>query len=148
VYKSIMRNLGVLSGLLTNRSFSTKKLNVLVYNCKTKTKEPLKIRNNLLTWYVCGPTVYDSMHIGHARSVFFILIPKHTIVAYIPTTLSTIFVQFCFSCYVKFDIIRRILENYFQLSVFQVMNVTNVDDKIISKARALNIDPLQLARFG
>ncbi|KAL4113219.1 hypothetical protein QTP88_016883 [Uroleucon formosanum] len=111
----IMRNGSVLSSLLTNRSFCTKKSNVLVYNCKTKTKEPLKC-NKLLTWYVCGPTVYDSMHIGHA------------------------------SCYVKFDIIRRILENYFQLSVFQVMNITNVDDKIISKARALNIDPLQLAR--
>lgn len=40
------------------------------------------------------------------------------------------------------------MENYFNLSVFQVMNITNVDDKIISKARALNIDPLQLARFG
>uniref|UniRef100_A0A2H8TQX0 Cysteine--tRNA ligase, cytoplasmic n=1 Tax=Melanaphis sacchari TaxID=742174 RepID=A0A2H8TQX0_9HEMI len=111
-----MRNLGVLSSLLTNRSFSTNKSNVLVYNCKTKTKEPLKC-NKLLTWYVCGPTVYDSMHIGHA------------------------------SCYVKFDIIRRILENYFQFSVFQVMNITNVDDKIISKARTLNTNPLQLARF-
>ncbi|XP_025201419.1 probable cysteine--tRNA ligase, mitochondrial [Melanaphis sacchari] len=110
-----MRNLGVLSSLLTNRSFSTNKSNVLVYNCKTKTKEPLKC-NKLLTWYVCGPTVYDSMHIGHA------------------------------SCYVKFDIIRRILENYFQFSVFQVMNITNVDDKIISKARTLNTNPLQLAR--
>jgi len=62
--------------------------------------------------------------------------------------LETIFIQICSSCYVKFDIIRRVLENYFHLSVFQVMNITNVDDKIISKARALNIDPLQLARFG
>ncbi|KAF0763604.1 putative cysteine--tRNA ligase, mitochondrial [Aphis craccivora] len=110
-----MRNFGVLSSLLSNRSFSTNKSNVLVYNCKTKTKEPLKC-NKLLRWYVCGPTVYDSMHIGHA------------------------------SCYIKFDIIRRILENYFQFSVFQVMNITNVDDKIISKARALNTDPLHLAR--
>lgn len=52
----------------------------------------------------------------------------------------------CFSCYVKFDIIRRILENYFDMPVFQVMNITDVDDKIISKARALNTDPMSVAR--
>lgn len=52
-----------------------------------------------------------------------------------------------FSCYVKFDIIRRILENYFQLPVFQVMNITDMDDKIISKARAANMDPIKLARL-
>lgn len=22
---------------------------------------------NLLKWYTCGPTVYDSSHLGHAR---------------------------------------------------------------------------------
>ncbi|XP_025425209.1 probable cysteine--tRNA ligase, mitochondrial isoform X2 [Sipha flava] len=82
---------------------------------KSKTNKPLK-SNRPLTWYVCGPTVYDSMHIGHA------------------------------SCYVKFDIIRRILENYFQLPTFQVMNITDIDDKIIAKSRAANIDPIKLAR--
>lgn len=65
-----MRNFSVLGSFLSNRSFSTNKSNVLVYNCKTKTKEPLKC-NKLLRWYVCGPTVYDSMHIGHARLVFY-----------------------------------------------------------------------------
>lgn len=54
---------------------------------------------------------------------------------------------FVFSCYVKFDIIRRILENYFHLPVFQVMNITNIDDKIISKARALNADPVHVAKY-
>lgn len=43
--------------------------------------------------------------------------------------------------------IRRILENYFQIPVFQVMNITDVDDKIISKGHALNKDPIQVARF-
>lgn len=47
----------------------------------------------------------------------------------------------------KFDIIRRILENYFQIPVFQVMNITDVDDKIISKSRAFNEDPIQMARL-
>ena len=34
-----------------------------------------------------------------------------------------------------FDIIRRILEDYFGYEVFSVMNNTDVDDKIILKAR-------------
>jgi hypothetical protein len=38
-----------------------------VYNSLTKNKEPLKLNNkNVLYWYSCGPTVYDSAHIGHA----------------------------------------------------------------------------------
>jgi len=28
-------------------------------------------RPDILTWYACGPTVYDSAHIGHARFVKF-----------------------------------------------------------------------------
>jgi cysteinyl-tRNA synthetase len=55
--------------------------------------------------YICGPTVYDVPHVGHARS-----------------TLS-------------FDAIRRALE-WRGFDVLHVSNVTDVDDKIIKKARA------------
>jgi cysteinyl-tRNA synthetase len=55
--------------------------------------------------YICGPTVYDSSHLGHART------------------------------YVAFDVIRRILENFFGYNIMCVMNVTDVDDKIILRAR-------------
>lgn len=37
--------------------------------------------------------------------------------------------------YLTSDIIRRVLEDYFGFNVFLVMNVTDVDDKIILKAR-------------
>ncbi len=37
--------------------------------------------------------------------------------------------------YVSFDIIKRILEDYFNYDVFSVMNITDVDDKIILRAR-------------
>jgi hypothetical protein len=58
-----------------------------------------------VTWYGCGPTVYDSAHLGHARN------------------------------YVTFDILRRVMEDYFGYNVLFVMNVTDVDDKIILRAR-------------
>ena len=39
-----------------------------VYNTLTKNNENLKFHNpNAFYWYICGPTVYDHAHIGHAR---------------------------------------------------------------------------------
>ena len=63
------------------------------------------VGSKAVTWYTCGPTVYDSSHIGHARN------------------------------YVTFDIVRRVLEDYFGYNVTFVMNITDVDDKIIFRAR-------------
>lgn len=40
-----------------------------VYNSYTKEKETLKtIEDKKIRMYVCGPTVYDDAHLGHARS--------------------------------------------------------------------------------
>jgi len=40
---------------------------ISVYNPMTKCKVPLILKiENVLKWYMCGPTVYDSAHIGHA----------------------------------------------------------------------------------
>jgi hypothetical protein len=41
--------------------------NISVFNCITSSKVPLILKNpNLVSWYMCGPTVYDSAHLGHA----------------------------------------------------------------------------------
>ncbi|XP_031831516.1 cysteine--tRNA ligase-like protein, mitochondrial isoform X2 [Nomia melanderi] len=83
--------------------------NIKVYNPRTKCTVPLILNNkNYLTWYVCGPTVYDSAHIGHAAT------------------------------YVKTDIIRRILSDYFNISTIMVMGITDIDDKIINRANETN----------
>ncbi|MDG7056359.1 MAG: cysteine--tRNA ligase [Wolbachia endosymbiont of Meromenopon meropis] len=43
---------------------------VNLYNTLTKKKEPfIPIDKNHIRMYVCGPTVYDTAHIGNARSV-------------------------------------------------------------------------------
>ncbi|KZC06253.1 Cysteine--tRNA ligase, mitochondrial [Dufourea novaeangliae] len=77
-----------------------------VYNPITKCTVPLILRNkDYLTWYVCGPTVYDSAHIGHAAT------------------------------YVKTDIIRRILSDHFNINVVMAMCITDIDDKIINQSK-------------
>lgn len=81
------------------------------YNSITKRKDVFVPREgNKIKWYVCGPTVYDDSHIGHART------------------------------YISFDIIRSILENYFGYEVFYTMNITDIDDKIIKKANEIKKD--------
>jgi len=78
---------------------------VKIYNSLTRKKQEFTpINKSRVGMYVCGPTVYDEPHIGHARS------------AYI------------------FDCIRRYL-TYKGLEVTFVRNVTDVDDKIIDKAK-------------
>lgn len=77
-----------------------------LYNSLTRTKEVfVPQKGNRVLWYCCGPTVYDASHMGHARS------------------------------YISFDILRRILKNYFKYDVFYCMNITDIDDKIIKRAR-------------
>lgn len=56
-------------------------------------------------FYICGPTVYDSAHLGHART------------------------------YVTMDVIRRIHEDYLDHDVYYVMNITDIDDKIINRTQ-------------
>uniref|UniRef100_A0A3Q1BYL4 Cysteine--tRNA ligase, cytoplasmic n=1 Tax=Amphiprion ocellaris TaxID=80972 RepID=A0A3Q1BYL4_AMPOC len=77
-----------------------------LYNSLTRAKEPfVPQRGNRVTWYCCGPTVYDASHMGHARS------------------------------YISFDILRRTLSDYFKYDVFYCINITDIDDKIIKRAR-------------
>ena len=42
-----------------------------IYNSKTREKEDfLPLEKGRVGIYVCGPTVYDEPHIGHARSAY------------------------------------------------------------------------------
>lgn len=77
-----------------------------LYNSLTRRKETfVPLTPPTVTWYSCGPTVYDAAHMGHARS------------------------------YITFDILRRVLSDYFGYHVNYVMNITDIDDKIIRRAR-------------
>ncbi|MFM1538954.1 cysteine--tRNA ligase [Helcococcus bovis] len=75
-----------------------------IYNTLSRQKEEFKtIEENKVRMYVCGPTVYNYIHIGNARPLVF------------------------------FDTVRRYLE-YKKYDVKFVMNLTDIDDKIINRA--------------
>ncbi len=39
---------------------------------------------------------------------------------------------YLFRNYVSFDIVRRILRDYFGYDIFLVMNITDIDDKVVA----------------
>ena len=83
---------------------------MIIYNTLTRKKEEFIPKNPPeVTFYVCGPTIYDYFHIGNARS------------------------------FIMSDLIRRYLE-YRKYDVKFIMNLTDVDDKLIKKANEENTE--------
>ena len=86
------------------------------YNTATRKKEDFHpLNEGKVGIYVCGVTVYDLCHIGHARSA------------------------------IVFDVLVRYLRAR-GLDVTYVRNFTDVDDKIIERARQLEKEPGDLAQ--
>ena len=80
-----------------------------IYNTLTRKKEEfIPINDNQVLIYVCGPTVYNYIHVGNARPL------------------------------VVYDTLRRFLI-YKGYNVKFVSNFTDIDDKIIEKAKSENI---------
>ncbi len=80
-------------------------MSLRIFNTVSGKKEVFKpIKKGKVGMYVCGVTVYDECHIGHARGAF------------------------------VFDVIRKYFENKGYKVKF-VKNITDVDDKIIEKAK-------------
>ena len=72
------------------------------------------INSDVIQLFVCGPTVYDFDHIGHAKT------------------------------YTQFDIVARTLR-YLGYNVKYVQNITDIDDKIIMRAKEKDVEPSVLA---
>lgn len=89
---------------------------IKIYNTLTRKKEEFRpIKEKEVKIYVCGVTVYDLCHIGHARA------------------------------YVVFDVVRRAFE-YLGYKVKYIQNFTDVDDKILNRAKELQISPSELSQ--
>ncbi|RLN87477.1 hypothetical protein BBJ28_00021997 [Nothophytophthora sp. Chile5] len=88
-----------------------------MWNSLTDRVEPFpREASSPLKWYACGPTVYDRAHLGHARA------------------------------YVSQDVLRRVAERTGGYNVLLVMGVTDVDDKIITRAQEQGVAFQTLAR--
>ena len=86
-----------------------------LYDTLTKKKKKLTPRSNKkIEIFVCGPTVYDYAHIGHART------------------------------YIVFDAFVKYLRSQ-EYEVRYVQNITDIDDKIIARAKKLSLDPSDVA---
>ena len=92
-----------------------------IYNVLTRKKDPfIPLTEGKVNIYVCGPTVYDDSHIGHAKT------------------------------YVSFDVIVRYLRfiGYDVLYVQNITDVGHMldtgEDRILKKARQLSAGPMQV----
>jgi cysteinyl-tRNA synthetase len=87
-----------------------------LYSTLSRAVEPLvTLHPDRIALFVCGPTVYDYSHIGHART------------------------------YVVFDVLAKYLRSTGK-EVFYLQNITDVDDKIINRAKEEGVSQSVLAR--
>ena len=85
-----------------------------IFNSYTNKKEEFKpMEPGKVGMYVCGPTVYNYVHIGNTRPM------------------------------IVFDVLRRVLE-YQGYDVTFVSNYTDVDDKIIKRAKEEGVSESEL----
>ncbi|KAG2430293.1 hypothetical protein HYH02_013771 [Chlamydomonas schloesseri] len=89
---------------------------VTFFNTMSKSKELFQPRlsDGTVSMYVCGVTVYDYSHIGHAR------------------------------VYVAFDVLYRFLTSACGYDVTYVRNFTDIDDKIIARAQQAGVETSEL----
>ena len=96
-------------------------MSIRIYNVLTRQKEAfVPLTEGKVNIYVCGPTVYDNSHIGHAKT------------------------------YVSFDVIVRYLRyrGYDVLYVQNITDVGHMldtgEDRILRKARQISAKPMQV----
>ncbi|MDP3800521.1 MAG: cysteine--tRNA ligase [bacterium] len=89
-----------------------------IYNTLTSKKEDLKIPpSGEINLFVCGPTVYDYSHIGHART------------------------------YIFFDTLVKFMRKRLNIKINYLQNITNIDDRIIKRSAEENKNPQEVADF-
>ncbi len=87
-----------------------------LYNTLTRKVEPFQPEDgNTVKMYVCGPTVYDYLHIGNLRPL------------------------------IVYNALRRYMEIFKGWKVIYVQNITDIDDKIINRAANEGIDAATIA---
>lgn len=80
-------------------------MKLTLYNSLTKKKQAFEpLKSGEVSMYSCGPTVYDHVHIGNLRA------------------------------FITADLLQRVLRTVGEYDVHWVMNITDIDDKMIARA--------------
>jgi cysteinyl-tRNA synthetase len=72
--------------------------------------------DSVISWYSCGPTVYDHSHVGHARA------------------------------YVTIDCLQRLVQYLTGRRIQHLLGMTDIDDKILRAAATAGVTPRELAQ--
>lgn len=92
---------------------------IRLYNSLTRSKKIFTpIHKGVVNMYSCGPTVYDHVHIGNLRS------------------------------FIVDDLLQRVLRNVAKYKVNWVMNITDIDDKMISQIQKGNDNKEPMQALG
>ena len=87
-----------------------------LYNTLTRKKETFQPQDGkTVKMYVCGPTVYDYLHIGNVRPI------------------------------IVFDTLRKYMERFAGWKVVYVQNITDIDDKLITRSLETGLTVEKLA---
>lgn len=90
-------------------------MDIYLTNTLTRKKEKFEpINGKKVNLFVCGPTVYDYSHLGHAKT------------------------------YTQFDLLVRFLRSQ-GYEVFYLQNITDIDDKILTRAKESGVEWRQLS---
>lgn len=88
-----------------------------LYNTLTRKKETFQPQDGkTVKMYVCGPTVYDYLHIGNVRPI------------------------------IVFDTLRKYMERFAGWKVVHVQNITDIEDKLIARALETGLTVEKIAR--
>ena len=98
-------------------------MGLTIFNVLGREKQPFyPINEGQVGIYVCGPTIYDHSHLGHAKT------------------------------YLSFDMIVRWLRHQYQVLYVQNLTdvghlLATEEDRIVRKARQMNAKPMQVADY-
>lgn len=110
--------MGIIKATRSKHKMTNKVLKL--YNTFARTSKNVVLNGKLISvaksqqptingsFYICGPTVYDDCHVGHALT------------------------------YIRADLFRRFMKSIFNVRLLTVMNITDIDDKILNKTIDLN----------
>lgn len=87
-----------------------------IYDFVSKTDKEVSLDKKNIKMYVCGPTVYNHVHIGNLRPI------------------------------ITFDVLNRLFLELGYTVAF-IHNITDIDDKIVNKAKEENTDELKLSSY-